>query len=139
MGGYSNSNGLGYYGRALFTANTAQLSIGAVTSNLTFQPTAQGGLTATITYSANVPSIFSGIVGINSFPVSGTAQAMANPITYINYYIVVDVSQSMGLAATATDMTNLYNRVKAYNNSVGNDAGLGCVFGCHVRAMVESW
>ena len=60
------------------------------------------------------------------------SQATATMPTYINYYILVDASQSMGIAATATDMQNLYNRVVKYGAGTGGEQG--CVFGCHVPA-----
>ena len=50
--------------------------------------------------------------------------------SYINYYIILDTSESMGVGSTATDMTNLFNRTKAYGNAT--DGEPGCVLGCHV-------
>jgi hypothetical protein len=102
-----------------------------VTPTLTVTQKGNGAV-ATLNYSANVPTLFSGIVGIKSFPVTGTASANASGITYINYYIVVDISQSMGIGSTSTDMTNLYNRSAAYN-------GVGCVFGCHVEDAGQTY
>jgi Flp pilus assembly protein TadG len=130
-GGYSNVSWLYDYGLNIFTGNVSQLSVGTVTPTLTVTQKGNGAV-ATLTYSANVPTLFSGIVGIKSFPVTGTASANASGITYINYYIVVDISQSMGIGSTSTDMTNLYNRSAAYN-------GGGCVFGCHVEDTGQTY
>jgi hypothetical protein len=115
----------------------SQLSVGNVSKNLTVVSNSSNGVTANISYSGSVPTLFSGIIGINSIPVTGTATATASPITYINYYIVVDISQSMGIGSTATDMQNLYNRVVSYNNGSGGETG--CVFGCHVKAAGQTY
>jgi Flp pilus assembly protein TadG len=136
-GGYSNISWLQSYGSDIFSGNAAQLSIGTVTSNLTVTSTGPNAVAATLTYSAAIPALFSGIIGIPSFAVNGTASAKASGIIYINYYILVDISQSMGIGATSADMANLYNRVVAYNNGSGGEAG--CVFGCHIEAQGQSY
>jgi Flp pilus assembly protein TadG len=136
-GGYSNKSWLQSYGTDIFSGNVSQLSVGNVSKNLTVVSNSSNGVTANISYSGSVPTLFSGIIGINSIPVSGTATATASPITYINYYIVVDISQSMGIGSTATDMQNLYNRVVSYNNGSGGETG--CVFGCHVKAAGQTY
>jgi Flp pilus assembly protein TadG len=131
MGGYSNTNGLQQYGTGLFNADIAQIPATGVAVTVTVVSNGSGGVIANASYTGSVSTFFSKIVGISTIPVGGSAQATANPPTYINYYIIVDVSQSMGIASTATDMTNLYNRVVTYNNGSGGETG--CVFGCHVK------
>ncbi len=76
-----------------------------------------------------------GFAGIAAIPLTVTSSAMASTPTYVNYYILVDVSQSMGIAATAADMTNMYARVGQYGMATGGESG--CVFGCHVPAFVN--
>ena len=61
--------------------------------------------------------------------VSSTATATLTMPTYINYYIIIDVSQSMGIGSTATDMANLYIRSASVTPALTDG---GCVFGCHV-------
>ena len=136
-GGYSNTTWLATYGKSVFSGNIAQLPTAGTTPTLSVQSNGSKGVIANITYAASVSTWFSSIIGINSIPVGGSAQATASPITYINYYIVVDISQSMGIASTATDMTNLFNRVVSYNNGSGGETG--CVFGCHVKAAGQSY
>jgi Flp pilus assembly protein TadG len=129
VGGYSKTAKLQTYGLNVFQGNIANLSV-PVTPNLTVVSNATGGVVATLSYTANVPTFFSGIFGIPHMTVSNTVSATANPTVYINYYIVVDVSQSMGIGSTAADMQALYDRTKAANNTT--DGEPGCVFGCHV-------
>ena len=82
---------------------------------------------------------FAQLIGLTSVNLTASAVATVSPttFTYINYYIVVDISQSMGIGSTATDMSNLYNRVVAYKN--GNEGETGCVFGCHVKAAGQTY
>jgi Flp pilus assembly protein TadG len=138
-GGYSNVSWLQSYGSDIFSGNIAQLSLaaGVVTSNLTVTSTGTNAVTATVTYSATVPALFSGVIGLPSFTVGGNASANATGIVYYNYYILVDNSQSMGIGATSSDMTVLYNRVVANHNGSAGEAG--CVFGCHVITGTQSY
>jgi len=84
---------------------------------------------ATVSYATSRPTGFSGFLGVTNLALSGTATATQHQLTYINVYILVDTSQSMGIAANQTQMTLLYNASAPY----GPDGpGVGCVFGCHV-------
>jgi len=135
VGGYSQTTALQTYGQNVFQGNIANLPV-AVTPTLTVTDNNTGGVVATLSYTSNVPTFFGGIVGIPYLTVSDTVSATANPTVYINYYIIVDISQSMGIGSTATDMQNLYNRTMAANNST--DGEPGCVFGCHVPLSGQS-
>jgi Flp pilus assembly protein TadG len=129
VGGYSQTAKLQTYGLNMFQGNIANLSV-PVTPTLNVVSNDTGGVVATLTYTAQVPTFFGGIVGIPHINVSNTVSATANPTVYINYYIIVDVSQSMGIGSTAADMQALYNRTQVANNTT--DGEPGCVFGCHV-------
>ncbi|NIJ08150.1 hypothetical protein FHS31_001760 [Sphingomonas vulcanisoli] len=122
--GYGDLSWLQSYGVAVFQGNARKLGLN-ITPTLTVVPNASGGVVSSGSYSYAMPTYFSSIFGLPTIVVSGQASATANPTTYINYYIMVDISQSMGVAATQADMTALYNRTVANGNA-------GCVFGCHV-------
>ena len=127
-GGYSNTSWLRTFGVNTFTGNTSKLNISVTpTMTVTSKLDGSGGVIATTSYTYNVPTYFSSFLGIPTIPIAGTATATANPITYIDYYILVDISQSMGIGATQSDMNALYARTLAAGNE-------GCVFGCHVTA-----
>jgi Flp pilus assembly protein TadG len=130
-GGYSNTAWLQAFGNNLFNANIAKMGI-SVNETLTVTANSQGGATASLTYNYKVPTFFGGLFGLSSMPVSGSIGATANPIVYINYYFIVDASQSMGIGATQTDMSNLYARVAAASPAVVTAPDTGCVFACHV-------
>jgi len=115
------------YLRALetFIANENNIPIPLVVPSISISTSTSKKVTATLTYSTSVPTFFSGIVGLSSIPISGHAQATASPLTYVNYYILLDVSNSMGIGASAADQLALYNATL-------NKYGSGCQFGCHV-------
>jgi Flp pilus assembly protein TadG len=139
FGGYPSALANGFlYARGLevFSANSANLSV-AVSPSLSVVAYGTNGVAATLTYSTSVASYFGGLLGYSSLPVNGVAKAAVNPLIYINYYIIVDISQSMGIGATATDMQTLYNRVVSYGNGSGGETG--CVFGCHVKAPGQTY
>jgi len=117
-------------GYKYFNANAgASEAAGTVTPvvNVTESGTA---FTATVTYTGTTPSHFGGLVAISNLAVAGSATASAAMPTYINYYIILDTSESMAVGATATDMQNLFSRTEAYGNAT--DGEPGCVLGCHV-------
>jgi len=99
----------------------------------------RGAFTSTVSFSTSQATAFGGVLGINSLGISGTATATEHQPTYINVYVLVDASQSMGIAANSTQMTALYNATAPYNP---DGAGIGCVFGCHAvqygNASMES-
>ena len=131
-GGYGNLTFLQSRGVNLFNANTTQLGVSGVNFSLSVLSDGAGGVTAAGSYTLNVPTFFAGVLGFNNIPVSGSATTTAHPLVYVSYYILVDASQSMGIASTAADMARLYNLVLNYPNP--SDGEAGCVFACHVKA-----
>ncbi len=134
-GGYTATSAMQTVGVNLFNANLTDLNTTGVNFSLSVVSDGSGGVIATGSYTYNSPTFFGGLLGINNISLSGTAKTTARPVTYVNYYILVDTSQSMGIAATQSDMDALYNRVVAYNNHSNSEPG--CVFGCHVKANVQ--
>lgn len=119
-----------------FAANAGHLGAVAVPiPSVTVTRTNQT-LTATVSYSTSSPNTFGKIIGIPQTALGTTALSTLTMPTYINYYIIVDTSQSMGIGSTANDMQSLYNLVVANKN--GSDGETGCVFGCHVLAPGQS-
>jgi Flp pilus assembly protein TadG len=122
-----------------FATNTSDLPI-SVNPNITISKTTNVNIstyTATLTYKTSVPTFFAGLIGISSIPISGHAQATTTPLTYIRYYILIDISQSMGIASTASDMSALYARIEQYGQGTGGEPG--CVFGCHVAESTQTY
>jgi Flp pilus assembly protein TadG len=82
-------------------------------------------LTSEVKFTANVPTSFLGIIGKNSIQISGTAQGSYVPATYVDFYLMLDNSPSMGLGATTADIDALQNATK----NMASDAN--CGFACH--------
>lgn len=135
-GGYTQTAAMQTIGVNIFNANIADLTSTGVHFTLSVVSDGTGGVIATGSYTYNVPTFFGGLLGLTSIPVSGTATTTARPTVYVNYYILIDNSQSMGIAATQTDSTNLYNRVAANNNASSGD--VGCVFACHIKSYQDN-
>jgi hypothetical protein len=81
--------------------------------------TSPGTLTATVSYTATLPSLAPNLFGSYFTQVSGKSIATATLPTYVNFYLLLDNSPSMGIGATAADIT-----------TIGNANG-GCGFECH--------
>lgn len=83
--------------------------------------------TAKIDYLATVPTAFMGLVGIDTVDVAGTATAESALPTYIDFYLLLDNTPSMGLGATMTDISKMVDATK----SKTSDAK--CAFACHIK------
>jgi Flp pilus assembly protein TadG len=81
--------------------------------------------TSQVKFTANVPTSFLGIIGKNSIQVSGTAQGSYVPATYVDFYLMLDNSPSMGLGATTADINTLQDATK------NNKYDANCAFACH--------
>lgn len=76
--------------------------------------------TAVVTYTAKVQTSFMGLFGISNMEIGGTARASSNLPTYIDFYLLLDNSPSMGIGATPSDVATM----------VANTADQ-CGFACH--------
>ena len=114
--------------QAMFSAQIATVSgMSYSASNVTV--TATDSVTAstvqrtvTVTYAAKSQNIFSGLLGMNTLPISGTATATSTVAPNIDFFVMLDTSPSMEIAATQAGI----NTMVANTSSQG-----GCAFGCH--------
>jgi Flp pilus assembly protein TadG len=88
-------------------------------------------LTATVSFTAPVPTTFMGIVGFNNVTVSGTSTASYTLATYIDFYMALDVSGSMGMPSISSEQT----RLMALNPDNFVNYPSGCTFACHFQAQ----
>ncbi|MGA8172875.1 MAG: pilus assembly protein TadG-related protein [Methylocystis sp.] len=96
-------------------------------ANLTATPTVTVDIvgqtvTATASYSASVKSNFGGLVGVDTLAVQGGATATLTMGKYLDFYLLLDVSASMGLPSTPAAQNQLA--------AINPDAS-GCFFACH--------
>ena len=105
---------------AQFNANQGALpASGTLTLNPAAISRSGSTLTSTISYRFSMPSFFMGALGSKSAAFTGSSTASVTLPTYINIFIILDNSESMGIGATAADQT------------VVNSISPGCAIACH--------
>ncbi len=96
-------------------------------SNLAITVTDTTGLgvvkrTVTVSYSAQSKNAFLNIMWGPTIALSGTAQAIATNAPNIDFYLLLDDSPSMAIAATSGGITTMVNNTTSQG---------GCAFACH--------
>jgi Flp pilus assembly protein TadG len=99
--------------------NLVNVTINNVTATVT---DGSGGRTALVSYSATKTNTFMSIVGIPSTTITGQSTAQAGLSTNINFYLLLDNSPSMNIAATSLGITTMVAATAAQG---------GCAFACH--------
>lgn len=115
-------------GTKMFQADTLRVAsvTGASPTPTVSVSTSGMTITATVAYTnIGIPTAFGRFVGMSSVPVSNSASASLTLPKYINISVAIDISQSMGLAATTAGISQLESL------TVGTPDG-ACAFGCHV-------
>ncbi|MCJ2011399.1 pilus assembly protein TadG-related protein [Methylobacterium sp. J-076] len=84
-------------------------------------------LTSTVVYTATVQNNFGKIFRSPTTALTNTVTASVDLPSYLDFYLMVDVSGSMGLPATASAMAAL----AAKNTDMWSDYQQGCQFACH--------
>ncbi|MDO9058781.1 MAG: pilus assembly protein, partial [Bradyrhizobium sp.] len=77
-------------------------------------------ITSNVTFSANVPTMFLGVMGKSTMTITGSSTSVAKMPLYIDFYLLMDNSPSMGVGATPTDVATM----------VANTSDK-CAFACH--------
>ncbi|MGO4135540.1 TadE/TadG family type IV pilus assembly protein [Rhizobium brockwellii] len=77
-------------------------------------------LNSQVSFSATVPTTFMRILGRDSITISGTATAEYQTASFMDFYILLDNTPSMGVGATATDVATMERNT--------SDT---CAFACH--------
>jgi Flp pilus assembly protein TadG len=92
---------------ASFNANND--GMGRVTLNsLTITVTDDGLVRSSrVTYTATVQTSFMGLFGYSTMQIGGTSTASSNLPTYIDFYLLLDNSPSMGIGATNADIATM--------------------------------
>lgn len=101
-----------------FTANFVsddKVSFDHVTSDVRKE---SDRIVSSLTYRANVSLFFGGLLKLESVPIAGTASAEIQTNAAIDFYMLLDNTPSMGLAATTEGIETL-------------ETHLDCAFACH--------
>ena len=102
--------------------NAAMYGVKAVTNASVTANVVDGatGRTANLSYTATVPTSFMGVVGVRNITVNGSATAAAPFPPFIDFYLLLDNTPSMGVGATPTDVATMVNNTPDQ-----------CAFACH--------
>jgi Flp pilus assembly protein TadG len=137
MSGNGTVSGGSTYATTFFNANLAQAPESTGYSSLTPSATVTRSgtkVTAVVSFTAQVPTYFMGIMGYKNIALSGTSTASYTLPTYINFYLMLDVSGSMSFPSTAAEQTRLM-AVNPDNLEGSNGYPQGCQFACHFAAQ----
>jgi Flp pilus assembly protein TadG len=77
-------------------------------------------VTSTVDFSADISTMFLGVMGKSVMTVTGTSNSIANMPLFIDFYLLLDNSPSMGVGATPADVTTMVNNTADQ-----------CAFACH--------
>jgi Flp pilus assembly protein TadG len=133
MSGSGTVSGGSTFANNFFNANlsTSPENVGytSLTPTSTVSKSAQI-ITATVAFTANVPTYFLGVLGRSTIAVNGTSTASYTLPTYISFYLMLDVSGSMSFPSTTAEQTRLQS-VNPDNYTLYPN---GCTFACHFTA-----
>lgn len=96
--------------------------------------TQQGAtFTSTASYTATYPTYFAGLFGVSNMTVAGSSSTVMTSGPYIDIQVLLDVSSSMLIAATPTDIANLTTITASgtYASPASSWWPSGCAFACH--------
>jgi Flp pilus assembly protein TadG len=108
--------------QSTFTAeavNIPNVTVSNVSATVTDSTT---GRTAVVNYTATKSNMFMGIFGFPTTTVTGSSTAQAGLTTNIDFYLLLDNSPSMNIAATSAGITTMVAATSAQG---------GCAFACH--------
>lgn len=101
----------------------------SVTPTTTVDYNATTGMwSANLEYNAKVAGSFSGLIGLTELQYKGKSQAQAakGNQAYMDIYMMLDISSSMGIGATDADTAAMVKLI-------------GCAFGCHVSSYKSTY
>jgi Flp pilus assembly protein TadG len=88
-------------------------------------------LTSTVQFSAQVPVTFMKVLGYQNLTISGTSSSSASLPPYLDFYLALDVSGSMGLPSTAAEA----GRLQPLNPDNFVQYPSGCTLACHFQPL----
>lgn len=128
---YGNINNVYQQGTPAPSTNLFLLNVGPTPLTSAVVTKTGVNLTSTVTFNATVPTTFMNVVGFKSLTVSGSSSASSSLPMYLDFYVMLDVSGSMGLPSTNAEQT----RLAAVNPDNFNVYPNGCTFACHFQAQ----
>ena len=84
-------------------------------------------LTSSVQFSANVPTTFMTVIGYQTLTVTGSSSSSTTLPLYLDFYLTLDVSGSMGLPSTTAEA----QRIQAVSPDNYRQYSTGCTLACH--------
>lgn len=110
-----------------FTVNAGSVPLTEVTLSPPKVISSGQTFTSMVTYTATIHNTIGKLFLAPTTTWSNTVTTSADLASYLDFYLMVDVSGSMGLPTTPTEMAKL----AAVNRDKWNDYQQGCQFACH--------
>ena len=103
-----------------FNAQAVALKRGTVLTVSATVTDSSSGRSALVKYTAKVPTTIAAIAGIQNLNIAGSSSSASAVPTYIDFYLLLDNSPSMGVGATPADVSKMVNNTSDQ-----------CAFACH--------
>ncbi len=87
--------------------------------------------TVIVSYTAKSQNVFASLLGMPTMTISGSSTAKASTAPNIDFYLMLDTSPSMEIAATSAGITAMENDTQQESDIGTPPNGNGCAFGCH--------
>jgi Flp pilus assembly protein TadG len=116
--------------QSIFLGNASTIpSAAGVTVSVTAATVTKTGtaLNSTLSFSANVPVTFMKAIGWQTMTVTGTSKSSSSLPMYLDFYLTLDVSGSMGLPSTTAEAV----RMQSINPDNWVQYRTGCTLACH--------
>jgi Flp pilus assembly protein TadG len=113
----------------IFTGNMSGVT-GYTLKSMTPTVTKTGiKISSNVTFTADVPTMFLGVMGMgwSKMTVSGSSTSTVSLPPYLDFYLTLDVSGSMGLPSTTAEAV----RMQAVNPDNYRQYPTGCTLACH--------
>ncbi len=98
-------------------SNWSGFTLTGMTANVTKTGT---NIASQLSFTAQVPTSFMGLLGISTITVGGSSTAGSALPLFIDFYLLLDNTPSMGVGATTADITKMVNNTSDQ-----------CAFACH--------
>lgn len=89
-----------------------------------------GVIESYVTFQAVMPTTFLKVLGRDSVTLGGKATARYQTPAFLDFYMLLDNTPSMGVGATPDDVAKLIKETKNGTDGKGKDAN--CAFACHI-------
>lgn len=118
-------------GLTTFAANVGSTqTTSAVTPSITVTYDGQLNFTGNVSFTTSAQAHFGPLVGISTLGISGSSVAVSQLPKYIDFYLVTDVSGSMGIPTSTADQKKLIGS-NPDNAVEKSQYPSGCQFACH--------